>query len=186
MTNDSYRTSLGRRLVEPTLVSVPRTTVSFVVEGRARPQGSKKGIVDKRTGRVLMIDMSKHLGPWRKLVAQTASEAMGTSVTPWDGPAGISLTFVYLRPKNHFRTGRFSDQLKPDAPAWPTTRSVPDVDKTERAIFDGITGVVLADDSQICTTTTKKVWGWPERVEVSVALLGPGLDYDQDEAREAA
>lgn len=70
---------------------------------------------------------------------------------PWptSGPVLVSCVFMFKRPAAHFRTGRFASQLRDDAPDHPTTRGQGDYDKLLRSVFDGITGPLIADDSQV-------------------------------------
>jgi Holliday junction resolvase RusA-like endonuclease len=77
--------------------------------------------------------------------------------------------FVLARPRSHYGTGRNADRLRATAPAWPCSR--PDATKLLRAVEDALTGVVWRDDGQVVVQTARKVYGWPERAEVCVALL---------------
>ena len=57
----------------------------------------------------------------------------------------LSITFVFARPKNHFRT---NGQLKPSAPKYCISR-IGDVDKLSRAVLDGLTGICFHDDAAV-------------------------------------
>lgn len=41
---------------------------------------------------------------------------------PFEGPLQMELYFFFGRPKSHYRTGKFSHILKPDAPLWFTQK----------------------------------------------------------------
>lgn len=61
-------------------------------------------------------------------------------------PVTVSLRFYFPRPKSHYRTGRFAQLLRADAPALHT--SAPDLDKLVRLVCDALTiAGVWADDS---------------------------------------
>ena len=99
------------------------------VPGVPRPQGSKRHV-----GRGIMVESSKHRPAWRKAVAVAARTAH--TGTPYDGPVAITAEFIMPRPKN-----------------WGKKRQDPmiqrpDLDKLIRAVMDGISGIVIRDDSQ--------------------------------------
>lgn len=99
------------------------------VPGVPAPQGSKRHV-----GRGILIESSKAVGPWRERVALAAhSHARGLL----GGPVSVDLVFVLPRPKS--------------APKCTTLPAVkrPDIDKLARAILDALTGVWIADDSQV-------------------------------------
>lgn len=67
--------------------------------------------------------------------------------TPTNGPVGLSLTFVFSRPKAHYRTGKHSNEMRSDAPEWHTHK--PDIENCAKAVMDALTGIVYKDDSQV-------------------------------------
>lgn len=155
--------------------------LTFTVPGRPRPQGSKKPFVNKHTGRVQLVESSAHLKDWRSLVAFVAAEK--TVGWQFSCPVGINVIFVFCRPKSHFGTGRNAGVLKPGAPEWPDNRGTGDLDKLVRAVADAITGPLIVDDSLIATLAAKKVFGFPERAEITVASLSAQpLDYGSQAA----
>lgn len=139
--------------------------LSFFVCGNAAPAGSKTGGIIN--GHLIMRPASKRTKPWMHDVAAVARSAhRGPLIT---GPIELCLTFVRVRPKAHYRTGRHSDLLRASAPEWPTTK--PDLTKTIRAIEDALTGVIWRDDSQVVKQTTEKIWGEPAGVLVRIREL---------------
>ena len=111
------------------------TAVTFTVPGKPAPQGSKsfKGF---RNGRGVMVESSKEVGPWRERVALAAHNAMaGCELIT--AAVTVRLDLVLPRPKSTPKT------------YTPPAAKRPDVDKLARACLDAITGVVVADDSQI-------------------------------------
>lgn len=110
--------------------------VVFTVPGQAAPQGSKRAFQNRHSGRIQLVESSKNVGPWRDRVALAAHQAMGgrpiltTAVS-------VCIDFVLTRPKS--------------APKRTTPKASkrPDLDKLARAVLDGITGIVLSDDSLV-------------------------------------
>ncbi len=70
-----------------------------------------------------------------------------------DRPIFISITFVFARPKNHFRT---NGDLRPSAPDHCITR-IGDVDKLSRSILDSCAdGVLYKADEQVVSLIAHK------------------------------
>jgi crossover junction endodeoxyribonuclease RusA len=113
--------------------------IEFFVPGEPAPQGSWRHV-----GNGVVIPASKKLGPWRKRVEATAREAW-LGEEPLEGPIGVELSFLLPRPKHHYKaSGGVKD--------WAARRdhvTRPDLDKLVRAVLDGITGIVIRDDSQV-------------------------------------
>ena len=135
------------------------SSVEFFVEGTPRPQGSKRGFV--RGGRVVLVENSKYHKEWRKTVAEAAREAMNPKsgaygIPRFEGPLTMDLQFFFTRPKSHFRTGKFSHELKDSSPDYHT--QTPDLDKLIRSVDDSLTGIVFEDDSQVTSLTSSKQW----------------------------
>ncbi|MDV6276393.1 RusA family crossover junction endodeoxyribonuclease [Rhodococcus erythropolis] len=131
--------------------------ISFFVEGRPAPQGSKRYV-----GRGRMVESSRHLKPWRHDIrneAEANQMAFAGCDLAYDGPVRLRLEFVMLRPK-----------------ATPKTRTPPavkrpDLDKLTRAVFDGITGTLITDDSQVVDLqATKRIANIDEPCGVHITL----------------
>jgi Holliday junction resolvase RusA-like endonuclease len=157
-------------VIESLLAAERPEYVAFTVYGEAKPGGSKKGFVDPRSGRVVVVEDSKNK-PWRREVAAAGLRAIavGNEAEQPHFPSGalaVEFTFFRPRPLGHYGTGRHAGRVKPTAPLWPTTR--PDVLKLARAVEDALTGVVWHDDSQIVDERLRKCYGEPERVEIGV------------------
>ena len=99
------------------------------VPGVPRPQGSKRHV-----GRGIMVESSKHLPAWRRAVAAAARTAH--TGTPYDGPVTITAEFIMPRPKNWGKNRQDAMIQRPD------------LDKLIRAVMDGISGIIIRDDSQ--------------------------------------
>lgn len=159
-----------------------KETFRFVVYGKPRQRGSKSAATNPATGKIHLRDASKHSKQWMKTVAQTAG-CHFRGRTLLRGPVRVYARFYFGRPKSHFGTGRNADVLKASAPAWHI--QTPDISKLARAIEDAMTGVVYADDKQICEETLTKQWTCQqERVEIAVTALddqAPPVDERQGE-----
>ena len=154
--------------------------LSYTVFGKNETQGSAKahGFFNKKTGKfqaTVTHDNAK-LIPWRQQLARTAMDEMakacGGDVTPIERkvPVYVLMDFFVARPPSLARKI-----------IEPITR--PDLDKYMRAIFDSLTGSVITDDSQITQAIVRKHYGFPERVQVTIAT-GPEAEEVLREQRQ--
>ena len=119
----------------------PASSFTFTVLGKPAPQGSKRHV-----GKGVMVESSKRCKPWRQDVRHTAIDLLPDGwYANMDQAISLSVTFVFARPKSHFRA---NGQLKPSAPDHCTGR-IGDVSKLVRAVEDAMTGIVYNDDAQI-------------------------------------
>ena len=88
------------------------------------------------------------------------------------GPVNMWITFYMKRPKSHYRTGKFSNMLKKDAPLYHITK--PDVDNLLKFVMD-VCCVLYKDDCQVHFVNASKVYcdkytdGDP-RTEIDIVL----------------
>jgi len=87
---------------------------------------------------------------------------------PLNCPLRMDITCYFERPKSHYRTGKFSSELRPNIPLYHTVK--PDRDNIEKIIQDALNGVFYRDDSLICSGTTQKFYGEP-RTEITITTL---------------
>lgn len=127
--------------------------IRFTAFGRALPQGSKNAF--KTGNRVVLVEASKGLKPWRSVVALCAKEAMldVQDMSLIEGAVSVELLFQFVPGKTVKRKHM-------------TTK--PDVDKLSRAILDALTGVVWKDDSQVVELRARKTYGLVDLVQVAV------------------
>lgn len=140
--------------------------LQFEVRGIPGAQGSKqarpifrKGADGKKefTGAVAQQEASKKVAPWRADVKAAAEEAAGPDWEPMEGPCDVEVTFYFLRPKSHYRTGRNAHLLKDDSPEWVTSHGKGDLDKLLRSTCDALTAAgVWQDDSQLVRVNAAK------------------------------
>lgn len=127
--------------------------ITFSIDGiEAAPQGSKAPIGRRRDGRTILVESSKRVAPFRQAVRLAA---MATGLPLHAGPVRVVAVFRFPRPAGHY--GKRG--LKPSAPAHLTSKARGDIDKLSRALLDGLTGSLLADDSQVVGLTAEKVYG---------------------------
>lgn len=111
--------------------------ISYFVEGEPAPQGSKNGFV--KNGRVVMVESSKKVKPWREAVAWQTKAKVNEPMT---SPVEIALVFHLPRPKSVSRV-------------WPSVK--PDLDKLIRSTFDGLTtGGLYTDDALVIAVSASK------------------------------
>lgn len=97
------------------------------IPGHPATQGSKRHVGGGR-----MVEMDKKLPAWRQAIKLVCGVKYRGE--PIDQPVTVDAMFYLPRPK----------RPKFDVPAV-----TPDVDKLARALGDGLTGVVIKDDSRI-------------------------------------
>lgn len=138
--------------------------MEFRVDGVPVQQGSKGAALRAGATKPVLFDTnSKQLRPWRKTVKE-AAEAVWRDVgrSPIGEPMQVTLTFIF-----------------PPVPSDPDRHwvaSTPDIDKLERALYDGLTdGRLIVDDRLIVKHLVAKRYA--ERGEtpgVLVAIDGLG------------
>ena len=73
---------------------------------------------------------------------------------PFTCPLEIHLEFYFKRPKNHYRTGKYSGLLKSSAPMIHCF--MPDVDNLAKFILDAMNEKFFQDDRQVVKITATK------------------------------
>lgn len=116
--------------------------LNVFVPGVAAPQGSKRSVRHRSTGRVVVFDdNAASLKAWRQTIAWEARRA-ATSGEPLDGPAAVFLAFYLPRGATVTRD-------------LPSVR--PDLDKLTRAVFDGLSDArVWVDDGRATDLVVRK------------------------------
>jgi len=120
--------------------------IAFQVYGLPAPQGSKK-----HAGGGIMVETNKATLPWRSTVSKAASVFKDgrenlEGKLPLAGPIKADLLFTFPRPVSVQREDHITK---------------PDIDKLTRAVFDSITGILIADDSNINEMIVRKEYGEP-------------------------
>lgn len=135
--------------------------LAIKVAGEAKPQGSKTGFINPRTGKVILTEASKGLKPWRQIVSDQVrlqAAAQNWQIAVKDQALKVRISFGLKQPIKLLR-------------AHHTTK--PDLDKLIRAILDGITqaGNVWADDSQVIELISSKHYSLQPAVEIEIAYV---------------
>lgn len=106
---------------------------AFHVFGQPAPQGSKSAKGRAGSGRIILAESSKYVGPWRETITASAVGA-GPCL---DGPVAVAMIFTVRRPAS----ARKVDRIPP---------RIPDLSKLARAAEDAITAAGLwADDARV-------------------------------------
>ena len=77
---------------------------------------------------------------------------------PYTDALKIKFVFHIKRPKAHFRTGKYANELKKTAPFFPIGR-IGDIDNFVKFYMDCMNKVVYLDDSQVIEIYAKKELG---------------------------
>lgn len=89
--------------------------------------------------------------------------------TPLEGPLDFSATFIFPRPKSHFRTGKFSNEMKPNAPHFHTSK--PDGDNLVKLVMDAMNKTFWKDDAQLSVIGITKIYGETPQIQIQIDEL---------------
>lgn len=147
-------------------------TLELRVVGVPAPQGSKRAFNNPHTGRAQMKESgSERLAPWRQDVKQAALDAIAAS--GWTVPVTgvtVEVTFLIVRPKGHYGTGRNAAALKPTAPPYPIVK--PDIDKLLRSTLDALkVAGCYTDDCTVTDVLARKRYADPDRPGAIIRVL---------------
>ena len=145
--------------------------IAFEVSGTPAPQGSKKAFLHPITKRILMMESSAKVKPWRQAVADTAASFMrAEGLEPFAGPVEMAVTYFLRPPQKHYRK---DGSLRPGSPYLVSNK--PDLSKLQRSTEDALTGICYNDDSQIVRMILDKVYSRHERARIAIrpAVLSP-------------
>lgn len=130
-------------------------SLSFTVEGRPAPQGSKRSIGNNR-----FVEASKFLPAWRKAVTLQARAAV--QAQQWQqfaGPVELYVVFYLERPKSVSSSKR------------PLPIKPPDIDKLVRGVADSLSDAeVWVDDAQVVKLVARKAYADEMRPGVYVEI----------------
>lgn len=144
--------------------------ISFWVDGRCAPQGSKvfKGF---RGGKPILVDQCKFLPAWKSAVKLAAQKTMINGGHKMFEKRVVILGFRFFmtRPKSHYKK---DGTLKPTAPIY--CLSSPDLTKIVRSSEDAMSLVVYGDDCLVSRQYNEKYYQqpeWPPGVLVEVMAI---------------
>lgn len=134
--------------------------------GTPQQQGSKRSLGPGRPS----IEDNPRLRPWRAdavAALEAAARTQWGTVSPILDPVHVDVSFVYARPKGHYRTGRNAATLRDSAPLFKA--SAPDLDKLQRALGDALTQAgIVRDDALIVEWSARKLWGTTPHVALTI------------------
>lgn len=139
--------------VMSTLSAPQAKAVTFTVFGKPVPQGSTRAFFVKKLGRAVITTDNTRLKPWRQQISDTAL-SLNAEMFHRETPVEVTMNFYFQRPKSAGK--RRGMTVKPD------------IDKICRSLLDGVTGILIEDDSQVVEMHARKHYGGPERVVVEV------------------
>jgi Holliday junction resolvase RusA-like endonuclease len=161
-----------------------RLAISFFVLGEPEPQPrpNARAMILKRDGQIVFDPKTR----WPRYIAQIYNPASADAwkarvahiarlhapPAPLTGPVEVRLTFILPHLRKHFRTGRFADQLREDAPAWACDPSTGDGDNLEKPVWDAMKGLMWDDDTQIVKWGGCKFYGPQPGCLVELEPLG--------------
>ena len=90
---------------------------------------------------------------------------------PLSGPLALTVEFFLDRPKCHFRTGKYSDELSKHAMEAPTSK--PDLDNLAKLVMDGLNSCqIWTDDAQVVWLEAHKAYDHENpRTEIDIEEL---------------
>lgn len=126
--------------------------INIRVYGLPATAGSKRGFLNKVTGKIIMAEAGERQKPWMEAVKFAAIQAGYNGKLLLEKAIRLEVVFLFHRPKGHYNN---KGELKKSARAHHTVK--PDRTKLLRAVEDALTGLIWWDDSQVvCGPTTKR------------------------------
>lgn len=161
-------------LFAPPAVEIP--VIEFFVEGTPAPQGSHKAVIDRHSGRAIVVDggtaeTKRRHREWRKAVTIAAREvAQGIEDAPLDEPLSFAGIFT-IAP---IATDRYRTRHA----------TTPDTDKLVRAVWDSLKDSgLIADDSRFFSIDVQALYARPgEPTGISIVIGRHGAEEESDRA----
>lgn len=142
--------------------------IEFFVPGIPAPSGSKKGFYNKKLKRVFVVDDNQDkMKDWRNAVRGYALDNRPEKLIQC--PVALKVIFYMPRIKGHFGSGKNAGVLKDSAPCFHTKK--PDGLKLLRNTEDGLTGIILLDDSYVVRHFCEKVYGEPTGALIRIDVM---------------
>lgn len=138
---------------------MPKSTekINFTVYGIPKPKGSMRAFAVGK--RAIITNNNPNTKDWQNLVAVMAQKNKPKNGLLEDA-VRVQLDFYFCRPKSVSEKKRPFHIVKPD------------LDKLQRAILDGLKGIVYKDDCQIINISASKNYCDSPRVEIEVRRFG--------------
>jgi len=123
--------------------------ITFEVRGTPMPKGSTTRMPHGATIPAGTAESRRRMEQWRMDIRHAARDAMGDRpmmTVPVRLMCEIALPVPKSMPKRY--------------QGWKPHTTKPDIDKLLRMLSDALTGIVWADDSQVCVSAINKVYAW--------------------------
>lgn len=134
-------------------------TLVFSVEGEPKGKGRPRF---SKVGGFVKTYTDQKTRDYESLISKAARTAMGET-PPMEGAVSVSLYFRLPMPRATPKK-RMVSLL--DGSVRPTKR--PDLDNLDKSVLDAMNGIVYADDSQVVTIHSKKVYSTNPGVDICV------------------
>lgn len=125
--------------------------IEFTVLGEPKAQGSKRAFALRKNGELTgKVALTESAGDGLKLWRSRLAEAVARHAPPegpWHEAVSVTIEFRMPAPKKQKHK-------------MPIGR-VGDIDKLSRAVLDTLSGVIIADDSQVVRLYVTKLYGIP-------------------------
>jgi Holliday junction resolvase RusA-like endonuclease len=146
------------------------------IEGDPKPQARQKfRSVKSKKGKTLIMPYHTK-NEWRESV----KSFFDTKDEFYDTAIKVDLNFIFKRPKNHFRSGKFSHLLKLPAKKYVTAK--PDRDNLDKAVMDAMENAgIFSNDSIACDGRTSKRYICREYPKAGVYII---ITHLEDEINE--
>jgi Holliday junction resolvase RusA-like endonuclease len=135
-------------------------------------QGSKtKAMLHRTTGQPISFEQhSAALKAWRKRVTYAARIQLAGRAGFQTGPVHVTIRFIFDHPQHHYRTGKYANMLRDNAPRLHSIK--PDADKLLRSTFDALTTAgVWKDDCQVAGIAGEPIKVYANRDELPGARI---------------
>ena len=140
------------------------TLKQIVIKIKGKPKAQQR---HRHTKKGLTYDPS--VNDKRDFLALIHSQA---PKVPFKQAISIYIRFSMPYVKKHYRTGKFSNELKPNPPISYTNK--PDIDNLLKFIFDSGNNVLWMDDSQIYRVQMEKIYS--ESPGTTITIVEDGND----------
>ncbi|MEE9602567.1 MAG: RusA family crossover junction endodeoxyribonuclease [Thermoguttaceae bacterium] len=155
-------------------------TVTFFVPGNPVPKGSMTAYYNKHLRQAVLVQNNEDkVKAWEKTIRSLAWQAWAPR-DPTSGPVHAGLVFWFDRPAKHYRTGKYSNVLRDDAPVEVFLKKW-DGDKLQRPVFDAMTGIIYDDDGRVSKLLgVEKLWSNDHRPGVEIRVIAQEIRYAND------
>ncbi len=134
----------------------PPGVISFTVYGNPKSKRISEAFFNPKTKKMSKFS-PKSSKDWEQLIRSQAQQYRVFD-SPWDCAVEMELVFSMPKPKSCPKTRLF-----------PVTK--PDLDKLCRAVFDGVTGILVSDDSRIIQCTAWKQYSDAPSVDITIQKM---------------